>query len=189
MEHQVLVVDNSYKPMYTVSWDDAIVDIINNRHTVLEYSDKYVNSAHQRWALPEIIVSTGSLRIRKKVKFDYESINARDNHTCAYCGEKAHTVDHIIPQDPKYGGKDSWDNCISACQRCNNRKRNRTPEEAGMKLLFQPITPNNTFELALYRMRFKDNWLPYIPRQVIANINTLQERTAYAQSVASSKRY
>jgi 5-methylcytosine-specific restriction endonuclease McrA len=61
---------------------------------------------------------------------------ARDCYTCAYCGEWGNTVDHILPRSR--GGKDTWRNTITSCQQCNNKKDNRTPEEAGMPLLFEP---------------------------------------------------
>lgn len=191
MEHQVLVVDNSYKPMKIINWEDAIVDILNNRFSVLDYSDKFVHSAHDKWYLPEIIVSPRSMKIAKKVKFDYDAINPRDNYVCAYCGEKYNSrfmsVDHIIPQIK--GGIDSWKNCISACKSCNNRKAGRTPEEAGMKLLYQPIEPKNTFELALYKMRIKEEWLPYMPMVVLQNIKDLKARTDNAEQRTNIRVY
>ncbi len=66
------------------------------------------------------------------------AILTRDSFKCAYCGGKGDTVDHIIPQSRK--GENTWENLVTACRRCNNRKANRTPEEAGMLLLFSPET-------------------------------------------------
>ncbi|MEN9209290.1 MAG: HNH endonuclease, partial [Thermostichus sp. DG02_2_bins_29] len=39
------------------------------------------------------------------------------------------------------GGSHSWDNVVTACERCNQRKGNRTPEEANMPLLSRPRAP------------------------------------------------
>jgi len=189
MEHQVLIVDNSYKPMAVVGWEEAIANVLSDRFSVLDYSDKIVHSAHDKWYLPEIIVAPRSLRISKRVKFDYDAINDRDNNVCAYCGEKFSsrhmTVDHIIPVVK--GGKDSWLNCISACKSCNNRKAGRTPEEAGMKLLYQPIEPKTTLELALYKMRLKDEWLPYMPMVILNDLKNLRERTERAEEAANNR--
>lgn len=66
----------------------------------------------------------------------------RDKHTCAYCGKQASTIDHVFPKSR--GGADSWENLVAACLRCNNIKDDRTPKEAGMRLLFEPRVP--TFE-------------------------------------------
>lgn len=54
----------------------------------------------------------------------------RDGYMCAYCGRKATTVDHVIPKSK--GGNEDAANLVACCKRCNNKKSNRTPEEAGM---------------------------------------------------------
>jgi hypothetical protein len=75
----------------------------------------------------------------------------RDDHTCQYCGEQKPvrelTLDHVFPKSR--GGDSSWENLTTACKKCNNKKADRTPEEAGMKLLSLPAQPRDTlvFEL------------------------------------------
>jgi len=68
----------------------------------------------------------------------------RDRNLCLYCGREFSlrelTRDHIIPVSR--GGESIWENCVAACRACNQRKDNRTPEEAGMKLLAVPYIPN-----------------------------------------------
>lgn len=75
---------------------------------------------------------------------DRRSLFVRDRFICAYCGDKFHdhelTKEHIHPQSR--GGKDTWTNVVSACVPCNHRKEDKTPEEAGMKLMYVPYTPN-----------------------------------------------
>lgn len=82
---------------------------------------------------------------------------ARDGYTCAYCGRSARrpvgrggeltmaelTVDHVIPRSR--GGKSSWLNTVCACQRCNLRKGNRLPHEAGMPLRIEPKMPRTNY--------------------------------------------
>ena len=67
----------------------------------------------------------------------------RDLKLCAYCGKtyeaKSLTNDHIIPRSQ--GGKHVWTNCVTACRRCNNHKGGRSPEQAGMDLLYVPYVP------------------------------------------------
>lgn len=63
-------------------------------------------------------------------------ILARDNCECAYCGEVAETVDHILPQCRN--GPSTWGNQVAACHECNCRKADRTPNEAGMPLRYAP---------------------------------------------------
>lgn len=72
----------------------------------------------------------------------------RDKHTCVYCGKgqrdghKVDTVDHVLPQSR--GGRNSWENLAACCMDCNQRKRDRTPEEAGMRLRWYPWRPDKT---------------------------------------------
>jgi hypothetical protein len=63
----------------------------------------------------------------------------RDRHQCAYCGRRATTRDHVKPRSQ--GGPTSWDNLVASCAACNSRKDGRTPEQAGMRLRFQPAIP------------------------------------------------
>jgi hypothetical protein len=65
---------------------------------------------------------------------------ARDRHRCAYCGAEATTVDHVLPRSR--GGENTWRNTVAACGRCNGRKGDRTPAEAGMVLRHQPFIPS-----------------------------------------------
>mgnify|MGYP002507805728 CR=1 FL=1 len=76
---------------------------------------------------------------QKKPKFSRKNVLKRDKYTCASCEGDADTFDHILPQSQ--GGKSDWLNGVAACFRCNQKKRNRTPEQAGMKLRFEPFEP------------------------------------------------
>lgn len=69
---------------------------------------------------------------------------ARDRSICAYCGGHFHddelTREHIIPFAQH--GVDTWMNVVTACRACNHRKSSRTPEQAGMPLLYAPYVPS-----------------------------------------------
>jgi hypothetical protein len=76
--------------------------------------------------------------------FSKEKLIRRDRSTCAYCGQAfPHThlqCEHILPESR--GGLLVWTNIVASCPSCNTRKRDRTPEEAGMPLLFLPYVPS-----------------------------------------------
>ena len=78
----------------------------------------------------------------------------RDRHSCAYCGLRFHErelqCEHVLPQSR--GGGWTWMNLVTACGACNGRKRDRTPEEAGMPLLYLPYVPSR-FEAFLLEGR------------------------------------
>lgn len=69
----------------------------------------------------------------------------RDGHICMYCGLPFRagelSRDHVRPLSQ--GGRDEWNNVITACKRCNHHKAGRTPEQAGMELLAVPFTPTH----------------------------------------------
>lgn len=75
---------------------------------------------------------------------DNSRLFVRDRHLCAYCGEVMSpnrlTREHVVPF--AQGGQDRWTNVVTACTPCNSRKAARTPEEAGMPLLYLPYAPN-----------------------------------------------
>ena len=69
----------------------------------------------------------------------------RDRNICAYCAQTFHPRDlqaeHIHPESR--GGLWSWMNLVAACNTCNQiKKKNMTPEEAGMKLHYLPYVPS-----------------------------------------------
>jgi 5-methylcytosine-specific restriction endonuclease McrA len=93
--------------------------------------------------IPKAVLLVGRAEkfYRKEQTFTPEKMKKRDNHTCQYCGSNkgAMTVDHIQPQSR--GGKNTWENCVTSCEKCNHKKADRTPKEAGMHLLSSPTKP------------------------------------------------
>jgi 5-methylcytosine-specific restriction endonuclease McrA len=91
---------------------------------------------------------------RETMFADRPVLYSRDRHMCAYCGtifkDYQLTIDHVHPKSR--GGKNTWVNSVSACKRCNCAKADRTPEEAGMQLLYVPYAPN-LFEKMILKNR------------------------------------
>ncbi len=79
---------------------------------------------------------------------------ARDRYICLYCGQRFPAFklsrDHVVPRGQ--GGADNWENVVTACRRCNQRKGCRTPEQAAMPLLAVPYRPN-VYEFAVLANR------------------------------------
>lgn len=88
----------------------------------------------------------------------------RDRNLCLYCGRefpvRELTRDHIVPVSR--GGETIWENCVAACRTCNQRKNNRTPEEAGMKLLAVPYLPNLAEYLILSNRRILADQMEFL---------------------------
>lgn len=88
----------------------------------------------------------------------------RDRNLCLYCGNQfpvsALTRDHVLPASR--GGESVWENCVTACERCNHKKADRTPEEANMKLLAVPYTPNLAEYLILSNRRILADQMEFL---------------------------
>jgi 5-methylcytosine-specific restriction endonuclease McrA len=105
---------------------------------------RFIHTPALQIRLPEVILlSSFNGFIRREVRLSRRNIFERDRHRCQYCGKRFPkadlTIDHVLPKSR--GGRDTWDNLVLACVRCNLKKRNQTPEEARMHLLRKPATP------------------------------------------------
>jgi 5-methylcytosine-specific restriction endonuclease McrA len=138
---RVLLLNQTYEPLGTVSVARAIVMTFKNTVTVEELDgDRVLHSAHDEFPVPSVIRRRAYINIRRRREASGMKrlrIYMRDKFRCQYCGEKKGvaelTLDHIMPRSR--GGDNSPVNIVTACIRCNNRKSDRTPGEARMPLL------------------------------------------------------
>lgn len=134
----VLVLNASYEPLQRVSMRHAIKMLVREVAVVEEEA----GGSFGPFPVPKVLrlvryVVTKWMHRRPHL-CTKNAIKARDK-MCAYCGGRAETVDHIVPRSR--GGTLTWDNAVAACLRCNHRKADRTPAEAGMTLLIEPTQP------------------------------------------------
>lgn len=96
---------------------------------------------------------------------------ARDRYLCAYCMQVFRAVEldmeHIVPASK--GGATSWMNLVAACRACNNRKANRTPEAAGMKLHYVPYVPNRYEAFILSNRKILADQMEFLLHRVPKN--------------------
>ncbi len=99
---------------------------------------------------------------RNSINLTRKNVLRRDNHKCAYCGrgDLPFTVDHILPK--ARGGKETWENLVAACIVCNNKKGDKTPEEANMSLRIKPHKPNHIMFILNSVSRIDESWKPYL---------------------------
>ena len=109
-----------------------------------EPEPEMIHGVTLRVRVPRVIVLLIFDRLPKKeVKFTRHNIFERDHNTCQYCGKvfdrRDLNLDHVLPREK--GGLTSWENIVCSCIRCNTRKGNRLPHEAGMHLIRKPKRP------------------------------------------------
>jgi len=138
MNKACLVLSSSYEPISIRSCRRALTLICKDRAVIQEHTGQEVYPGIN---MPSVIRLKTYTYIPVRVQIlSRKNIFLRDRNTCMYCGVVFHpsklTLDHIVPR--AQGGKDSWSNLVAACGVCNRRKADRTPEEAGMKLIHKP---------------------------------------------------
>ena len=143
---QTLLLNASYEPIRVVDLERAMYYVLTGKADIVETYDRVVRSVTQVFQHPKVIKLRKYVKIKqhlKGVKYSRKNILARDKMVCQYCGikcsSKTATLDHVMPKSR--GGKNSWENIVTSCADCNNKKDNRTPKEAGMVLRSKPRRP------------------------------------------------
>jgi 5-methylcytosine-specific restriction endonuclease McrA len=141
LNSRVLLLNQTYEPLGTVSVARAIIMVFKNSVSVEELDgERVLHSAREEFPVPSVIRRREYINIRRRREASGMKrlrIYMRDKFRCQYCGEKKQanelTLDHIFPRSR--GGENSPLNIVTACVACNNRKGSRTPDEARMPLL------------------------------------------------------
>ena len=146
-----------YRP---VEWDEWVT-------LPVRPFDLWVSTPTISIRAPTVIVSRNFRRVPPRTPhLNSTAVFERDHYTCAYCGKtfsrKELNLDHVIPQDKRYGGKTTWDNIVCSCIKCNTKKANRLPHEAGMVLLWKPKAPKSRPVSFDFKHAKHKTWEPFI---------------------------
>lgn len=174
MKSQILKLNKAGNPTSWVDYEAAATTIakglvlwsMGDASSVLRGGTSRVTGERSLMEIPPIIAVTGAVKEKSVPRISNRLLFARDGYVCLYCGNQFRSSDlsrdHVIPR--AQDGIDDWTNCVTACRRCNHRKADRTPEQAGMELLAIPFAPN------LYEWFY------------LSNRNVLADQQAYLQS-------
>ncbi len=145
MSH-ALVLNASFEPLQIVTWQRAIQLLFQGKVEVVEESEHEIHTVRITMRVPAVLrlLKYVPLKTKKQVvRFSRANIFIRDLHSCQYCGRRSNkgqlTLDHIIPI--VQGGRKNWENIVTACKPCNQKKGGRTPNQAGMTLIRKPQRP------------------------------------------------
>lgn len=163
-KHDILVLNRAYVPLHIIDWMDGIKMLYKDHCHALDndyisynfntWKDFSMSSASEDYAkiqtvsypvaVPEIVSLVFYDRLPdREVKYTRQSVIRTYKCVCSYCGktfpERELELEHVIPKS--FGGTATWQNIVPACKGCNNRKANRTPQQAGMPLLVKPHRP------------------------------------------------
>lgn len=168
MSH-ALVLNASFEPLQIVTWQRALQLLFLGKVEVIEESETEVRTVRMTIRVPAVLRLLEFIPLKKRkqiVRFSRTNIFIRDQHRCQYCGNrfpKMHlTMDHVNPV--VQGGEKSWENIVTACKPCNQRKGGRTPHQAKMVLKRNPSRPNwlPATAIRLTVSRTPEHWKLYL---------------------------
>lgn len=167
MSLQTLVLDQGMQPVKIVHWQRALVLLAGGKIEILDSYENVIRGPSLVMNVPAVVrLKRGFKRFKKPVKFSRINVYARDDYRCQYCNQRRRiedlTYDHVVPR--AQGGKTTWTNITTACLECNGRKANRTPEQAGMKLLKKPVQPvdNPRSAIPIHPRSMPQAWKDYV---------------------------
>ena len=143
-----LVLSSAYQPMTHVKWQSAISMWFAGRVEIVSvYEDRFIKTVDEVLNVPSIVRFVGKVlkrfKFNRAVKFSRENVFIRDEGKCQYCSKQLtrhnFTLDHIIPVSQ--GGKKVWQNIVTCCNRCNQKKGSSSLNKTEMSLKTKPTIP------------------------------------------------
>ncbi len=149
----VLLLNASYEPLTIITHKRATSLLLRQRVEAVTQEVLEIRGVSVTLRIPTVIRLRHYINVpRRGTRWSRRGVLERDRYICIYCGiqsgqrqkrtvltKRDFSIDHILPISR--GGQNSWGNTACACKRCNQRKGNRMPHEAGMKLRWEPKIP------------------------------------------------
>ena len=150
---RTLLLDSTYFPVRVINWQKAMILLLTGRAEVVdEYDSIPIRSITKSFKLPRVLRLFSRHKSKFEMRFTRQNVYWRDGHTCQYCAKKFGqvdlTFDHVLPRSK--GGPTSWENVVTACQSCNNKKGDKLLKETNMKLLKKAKRPSWTASVCLH---------------------------------------
>ena len=150
----------SYLPLSLWGWQDSVKACFQGRVNVVAEYEQVIRSPSFEMQLPSVIALKDYVPMNRAPAFTRFNVFLRDHFTCQYCSTRfpvqSLTFDHVIPRSK--GGGTSWENVVTACQKCNLRKGNRYLRDSGMRLIKEPLRPT-AYQLQDVGRSFPPNFL------------------------------
>jgi 5-methylcytosine-specific restriction endonuclease McrA len=139
---KVLVLNADYSPLNVTTLHRGFNLVFTGKAEIVKSSDNLIVTDKKSYERPVIIRLLNYVRyVYRRLRVNRHKIYKRDGHKCVYCGNsKQLTIDHLIPKSK--GGKNTWENLVTCCSKCNVKKGDKTIEQAGLKLLKKPYEPD-----------------------------------------------
>lgn len=170
LARKVLLLNASYQPEGVIDVVRAFLLVWKGSAQMVEIDPNLVlRSQHAIHEVPSVIRLVHYVDVRKRRRESGKQrfrIFVRDGFRCQYCAKRFAptllTLDHIVPRSR--GGSDEPENLAASCIPCNQRKGNRTPDEARMPLLATPSALRYGLDRAMlsHYSETRSEWRPYL---------------------------
>lgn len=164
VNRNVLMLNQNFEPLTVCPARRALVLLFQGKAELIETADGLkVRTVNNAYALPSVVRLWDYKHVPfKRIMLSRKNILTRDDHRCQYCGTRRGpmTIDHVIPRKQK--GGDTWENLVTACVKCNNKKGDRTPERSGMVLRRRPARPTYVNFIQRFIGVSDSRWRPYL---------------------------
>jgi len=162
---KTLLLDRVYQPVAFITFRRMAKMIAKNKVDIIETWPELTFYGGLEY--PAVLRLKDYVRKKPRIpRFNRRGVFRRDDYICQYSGERLSpsklTVDHVLPR--AQGGKSTWENCVACSLEMNALKGDRTPEQAGMKLLSKPTAPIQSLAVEYKSMAvIHPEWGNYFP--------------------------
>lgn len=182
---KTLLLNASGEFLGVVPWQAAMGDVVVGNVRVLREYDQRVRSQYLDINIPAVVREINYIQVKFenifRISHSKRNIFIRDAYECQYCGFKCSRhrfsqeelckrpklhlqlpeMDHVIPKSK--GGRDTWENTVTSCRRCNNKKSNLDLADSGFKLRSIPKKPDGFKEIFEMKIgQIHDLWFDYL---------------------------
>ena len=162
---KTLKLDSSYRPLEIVDAVEALVLCLIGKAYAIESYEEQIRSVKESFSLPAVIVLTRYVKYKfTTIACNRKNVIWRDRSQCQYCANffegQVLTIDHVIPRSK--GGKNTWVNLVAACKKCNQKKGDRNPADAGMLLIRPPKKPKTSPLMRTGKFSVNSLWKNYL---------------------------
>lgn len=139
---RVLVLNADYTPLNVTTLHRGFNLVYKGKAEIVKSAENEIVTDKKVYERPLIIRLLNYVKyVYRRIRVNRQRIYRRDGNKCVYCGtSKQLTIDHVIPKSK--GGRNTWENLVTCCTKCNLKKGDKTPEQSGLKLNFKPYEPD-----------------------------------------------
>lgn len=156
----------TYEPICVVAIRRAVVLVLTGKAEAVHATDRSFHSEHLTVVVPTVVRLRTYRQVprRRPASLSRRAVLVRDGHRCQYCGDRAESIDHVVPRSR--GGHHAWENVVAACRLCNARKRDQLLDETSMRLHRHPAPAPPAVSMIAAGRSIPAAWADYLPAPV-----------------------